>query len=158
MGSLGQLPKEYNKAVHGPYDPAVFYGKKDVPLGQVEKKHFNIFYNSFLRWSFRSCLHGLVDEISLQLQLVEPCLELTGGGTTSTVSPSTVASHPSFRWDENIFEWKFFILELFSVCCWILCPVLLDQLQRDHFPQVCHVSTLKRMMQIFIFRNHKYHW
>ena len=36
MGSLGQLPKEYNKAVHGPYDPAVFYGKKDVPLGQVE--------------------------------------------------------------------------------------------------------------------------
>ena len=29
---LGELPKEYNKAVHGPYDPAVFYGKKDVPL------------------------------------------------------------------------------------------------------------------------------
>ena len=33
---LGQLPKEYNKAVHGPYDPAVFYGKKDVPLGTVK--------------------------------------------------------------------------------------------------------------------------
>ena len=33
---LGELPKEYNKAVHGPYDPAVFYGKKDVPLGQVK--------------------------------------------------------------------------------------------------------------------------
>ena len=26
--SLGQLPNGYNKAVHGPYDPAVFYGKK----------------------------------------------------------------------------------------------------------------------------------
>ena len=32
---LGELPKAYNKAVHGPYDPAVFYGKRDVPLGQV---------------------------------------------------------------------------------------------------------------------------
>jgi hypothetical protein len=35
MLGLGELPKEYNKAVHGPYDPAVFYGKKDVPLSQV---------------------------------------------------------------------------------------------------------------------------
>lgn len=33
--SLGQLPEGYSKAVHGPYDPSVFYGKKDVPLGQV---------------------------------------------------------------------------------------------------------------------------
>ena len=33
--TLGELPKEYNKAIHGPYDPAVFYGKKDTPLGQV---------------------------------------------------------------------------------------------------------------------------
>ena len=32
---FGELPKEYNKAVHGPYDPAIFYGKKDTPLGQV---------------------------------------------------------------------------------------------------------------------------
>ena len=32
---LGQLPSGYSKAVHGPYDPAVFYGKRDVPLGQV---------------------------------------------------------------------------------------------------------------------------
>jgi hypothetical protein len=24
---LGELPKEYNRKVHGPYDPAVFYGK-----------------------------------------------------------------------------------------------------------------------------------
>ena len=36
--TLGELPKEYNKAIHGPYDPAVFYGKKDTPLGQVTKR------------------------------------------------------------------------------------------------------------------------
>jgi hypothetical protein len=24
---LGDLPKEYNRKIHGPYDPAVFYGK-----------------------------------------------------------------------------------------------------------------------------------
>ena len=35
MLGLGELPKEYNKAVHGPYDPAIFYGKKDTPLSQV---------------------------------------------------------------------------------------------------------------------------
>ena len=33
---LGQLPSGYNKAVHGPYDPAVFYGKADIPLSQVK--------------------------------------------------------------------------------------------------------------------------
>merc|ERR1712062_858753 len=39
MGAnLGVLPPEYNKAVHGPYDPAIFYGKKDVPLGDVKLK------------------------------------------------------------------------------------------------------------------------
>jgi hypothetical protein len=24
---LGELPREYNRKVHGPYDPAIFYGK-----------------------------------------------------------------------------------------------------------------------------------
>ena len=38
---LGELPKAYNKAIHGPYDPAVFYGKKDVPLGQVSEIQIN---------------------------------------------------------------------------------------------------------------------
>jgi len=33
---FGNLPPEYNKAVHGPYDPAVFYGKKDLPLREVK--------------------------------------------------------------------------------------------------------------------------
>lgn len=35
MFGLGELPKGYNKAVHGPYDPAIFYGKKDIPLSEV---------------------------------------------------------------------------------------------------------------------------
>ena len=30
--SLGTLPAEYNKAVHGPYDPAIYYGKKVWPF------------------------------------------------------------------------------------------------------------------------------
>ena len=36
---LGELPAEYSKAVHGPYDPAIFYGKKDTPFGQVGQKY-----------------------------------------------------------------------------------------------------------------------
>ncbi len=27
--------KLHFQAVHGPYDPAVFYGKRDIPLSQV---------------------------------------------------------------------------------------------------------------------------
>merc|ERR1712243_131432 len=33
---IGELPKEYNVKVHGPYDPAVYYGPKHTPLGQVK--------------------------------------------------------------------------------------------------------------------------
>mmetsp|Transcript_31457 Transcript_31457/g.51903 ORF Transcript_31457/g.51903 Transcript_31457/m.51903 type:complete len:126 (+) Transcript_31457:75-452(+) len=33
---LGQLPKEYNPKVHGPYDPAIYYGPRDTPLSQVK--------------------------------------------------------------------------------------------------------------------------
>ena len=39
---LGQLPSGYSKAVHGPYDPAVFYGKPDIPLSQVNTIDENI--------------------------------------------------------------------------------------------------------------------
>lgn len=35
---MGTLPEAYNKAVHGPYDPAIYYGKKDVPLADVKLK------------------------------------------------------------------------------------------------------------------------
>merc|ERR1711915_180950 len=34
----GEYPKEYIKAVHGPYHPMVYYGKKDTPLSQVKLK------------------------------------------------------------------------------------------------------------------------
>uniref|UniRef100_A0A8D8ZIM4 ATP synthase subunit f, mitochondrial n=1 Tax=Cacopsylla melanoneura TaxID=428564 RepID=A0A8D8ZIM4_9HEMI len=33
---FGDYPVEYNPRVHGPYDPARFYGKADTPLGQVK--------------------------------------------------------------------------------------------------------------------------
>jgi F-type H+-transporting ATPase subunit f len=36
MMGLGELPKEYSSKVHGPYDPAIFYGKKDSPLAQTK--------------------------------------------------------------------------------------------------------------------------
>ena len=42
---LGNLPSGYNKAVHGPYDPAVFYGKPDLPLSQVIV--FRHYFSSF---------------------------------------------------------------------------------------------------------------
>ncbi|XP_018015884.1 putative ATP synthase subunit f, mitochondrial [Hyalella azteca] len=31
----GEYPAEFNPKVHGPYDPARFYGKKDTPFTQV---------------------------------------------------------------------------------------------------------------------------
>ncbi|CAH0719591.1 unnamed protein product, partial [Brenthis ino] len=34
--AIGDYPKEYNPAVHGPYDPARYYGKPDTPFGQVK--------------------------------------------------------------------------------------------------------------------------
>ncbi|XP_077299718.1 ATP synthase, subunit F [Arctopsyche grandis] len=33
---FGDYPKEYNPAVHGPYDPARFYGKVDTPFAQLK--------------------------------------------------------------------------------------------------------------------------
>ncbi|KAI4456360.1 atp synthase f chain mitochondrial-related [Holotrichia oblita] len=33
--AIGDYPAEYNAKVHGPYDPARFYGKPDTPFGQV---------------------------------------------------------------------------------------------------------------------------
>ena len=32
---LGQLPEGYNRKIHGPYDPARWYGKPATPFGQV---------------------------------------------------------------------------------------------------------------------------
>uniref|UniRef100_A0A224Y2P4 Putative atp synthase subunit f mitochondrial n=1 Tax=Panstrongylus lignarius TaxID=156445 RepID=A0A224Y2P4_9HEMI len=33
---FGDYPVEYNPKVHGPYDPARYYGKPDTPFGQVK--------------------------------------------------------------------------------------------------------------------------
>jgi len=68
---LGELPKEYNKAIHGPYDPAVFYGKKDVPLGEVKLQELPKWFSrrnmspesigramsrAYWRWNHKYCL------------------------------------------------------------------------------------------------------
>ncbi|CAG2067352.1 unnamed protein product [Timema podura] len=34
--AIGDYPIEYNPKVHGPYDPARFYGKPDTPFGQLK--------------------------------------------------------------------------------------------------------------------------
>ncbi|CAH0563715.1 unnamed protein product [Brassicogethes aeneus] len=34
--AFGDYPADYNPKVHGPYDPARFYGKPDTPFGQVK--------------------------------------------------------------------------------------------------------------------------
>lgn len=33
---IGDYPAEYNSKVHGPYDPARYYGKPDTPFGEVK--------------------------------------------------------------------------------------------------------------------------
>ncbi|XP_023223060.1 putative ATP synthase subunit f, mitochondrial [Centruroides sculpturatus] len=33
---FGDYPPEYNPKVHGPYDPARYYGKPDIPFGEVK--------------------------------------------------------------------------------------------------------------------------
>merc|ERR1712173_52000 len=33
---LGEACPGYNPKVHGPYDPSVYYGKRDIPLAQVK--------------------------------------------------------------------------------------------------------------------------
>ncbi|XP_014245104.1 putative ATP synthase subunit f, mitochondrial [Cimex lectularius] len=33
---FGDYPAEYNPKVHGPYDPARYYGKPDTPFSQVK--------------------------------------------------------------------------------------------------------------------------
>ncbi|XP_040564625.1 putative ATP synthase subunit f, mitochondrial [Lepeophtheirus salmonis] len=38
MFGLGELPAEYNRAVHGPYDPAIYYGKKDTKFSDLKLK------------------------------------------------------------------------------------------------------------------------
>ncbi|XP_046836429.1 putative ATP synthase subunit f, mitochondrial [Vespa crabro] len=37
---FGDYPAEYDRAKHGPYDPARYYGKPDTPLGDVKIGEF----------------------------------------------------------------------------------------------------------------------
>ncbi|XP_050539532.1 putative ATP synthase subunit f, mitochondrial [Daktulosphaira vitifoliae] len=36
--AIGDYPAEYNPKIHGPYDPARYYGKPDTPFSQVKLK------------------------------------------------------------------------------------------------------------------------
>ncbi|KAG8269696.1 ATP synthase subunit f [Homalodisca vitripennis] len=38
--AFGDYPADYNPKVHGPYDPARYYGKADTPLAQVKLGEF----------------------------------------------------------------------------------------------------------------------
>ncbi|XP_050422113.1 putative ATP synthase subunit f, mitochondrial [Adelges cooleyi] len=38
--AFGDYPADYNPKVHGPYDPARYYGKPDTPLSQVKLGEF----------------------------------------------------------------------------------------------------------------------
>ncbi|XP_033211080.1 putative ATP synthase subunit f, mitochondrial [Belonocnema kinseyi] len=38
---IGEYPAEYNPSIHGPYDPARFYGKPDTPFGQLKLSEVN---------------------------------------------------------------------------------------------------------------------
>ncbi|KAK7507675.1 hypothetical protein BaRGS_00001610 [Batillaria attramentaria] len=33
---FGEYPPEFNPKIHGPYHPARYYGKADIPFGQVK--------------------------------------------------------------------------------------------------------------------------
>lgn len=41
---FGNYPKEYNRAVHGPYYPWVYYGPKDTPLSEVKLGEFKTWF------------------------------------------------------------------------------------------------------------------
>ena len=116
---LGNLPSGYNKAVHGPYDPAVFYGKPDLPLSQVMiLSLFHLLNSDYSGEGLPAaclassspvlqphCLRAGFVQVKLIIKVDVGSLEiliifipgLTGAGTTSTVSPSTVESLLSFR-------------------------------------------------------------
>lgn len=100
---VGELPKAYNKAVHGPYDPAIFYGKRDVPLGQVKLQDVpswfsrrnlsptamgqamsRAYWRYVALWEQQMCLFKYLSSLS--------------DGITSTVYLSTAGSLRSFRW------------------------------------------------------------
>lgn len=41
----GNYPDDYEPKVHGPYDPARYYGKKDTPFGDVQLKDLQAWFS-----------------------------------------------------------------------------------------------------------------
>merc|ERR1712018_302594 len=76
MLGLGELPKEYNPKVHGPYDPSVYYGPKDKALGNVK-------LTELPGWLARRNMYSP--------QWRGQCLVLTGDGISSICYLSTPA-------------------------------------------------------------------
>jgi len=44
---IGDYPAEYNPKVHGPYDPARYYGTPDKPFGQLKLGEVTIFFSRY---------------------------------------------------------------------------------------------------------------
>ncbi|XP_063699002.1 putative ATP synthase subunit f, mitochondrial [Culicoides brevitarsis] len=68
---FGDYPAEYNPKVHGPYDPARYYGKPDTPFSQVKLGEVGAWFGrrnkspqalagacsrAFWRWQHNYCL------------------------------------------------------------------------------------------------------
>lgn len=43
--AIGDYPAEYNPKVHGPYDPARYYGTPDTPFSQLKLGEVTIFFS-----------------------------------------------------------------------------------------------------------------
>ena len=113
---LGNLPPGYNKAVHGPYDPAVFYGKQDIPLSQVKVYQLPAwlarrqFYNPI---AYGRALSRYELLIILRLPLLMLHLKGLLALEPQVLSPQELWAH-SFYPD----------------VCWVLCPLLHHELRR----------------------------
>jgi len=55
---IGDYPAEYNPKVHGPYDPARYYGTPDKPFGQLKLGEVTIFFSRY----FNLTTHPGTDE------------------------------------------------------------------------------------------------
>merc|ERR1712018_1025974 len=75
MFGLGELPKEYKPKVHGPYDPAIYYGPKDKAFGNVK-------ISELPGWLGRRGMYSPVE-------WGEQCLVLTGDGILNICYLST---------------------------------------------------------------------
>ncbi|EEB11001.1 ATP synthase f chain [Pediculus humanus corporis] len=56
--SWGEYPPEFNKAVHGYYDPSRYYGKPDTPFTEVKLKDLSSWFSRRQKTP-RACLNAL---------------------------------------------------------------------------------------------------